>query len=127
MSGPSFKFSVYGRPVTWRRTNHVQVGGKTRRTTGKAQRAAKEAMAWRALAARPAGWPLDALYRVEVTGVWPTRVYGDVDRLVSLPMDALEGVAYRTDRQVASIRGTRLVGDQPMTVVTVTVIDSEAT
>jgi len=108
------------RPVTWQRTNHY--AGK--RLTDKAQRAEKGRIASIARRAVPRGWPLDAAYVVEVIGYWPDRVFGDTDRLVSLPMDALEGVAYRTDRQVVAVAGGRDVDpENPRTEVTVAVVD----
>ena len=117
-----FTFTVFGRPRTWQRTNDV----RGRRVTDKAQREAKRQIAWLALAARPKGWPMGAEYEVITLGVWPDRRYGDVDRLSSLVMDALEGVAYEQDRQVAAQTSARALDrDNPRTEVIVRVYDRE--
>lgn len=90
-------FTVPGRPVTWQRSG-VHEG---KRLTQVEQRKAKKTIAWAAVAARPKGrWPMDLVYAIEVIGYWPDQRFGDVDRLVSLVMDALQGVAYKEDRQV---------------------------
>lgn len=98
-------YTVPGRPATWQRT----VAHKGRRLTEKAQREIKRAIGMRALAQRPSGWPLDAEYAIAVSGFWPDLRFGDVDRLTSLHMDALEGVLWKTDRQVRSQSGVRFV------------------
>lgn len=82
--------------MTWQRT--VAYQGK--RLTEKEYKRAKEHVGMRALAALPKDWPTDKAYALEVLGFWPDRRFGDSDRLVSLVMDALEGIAYKYDRQV---------------------------
>lgn len=112
-------FIAPGRPVTWQRTNAV----RGRYVTDAKQRAEKRRLRQLARAALPPGWPLDAEYAIEVIGYWPDRRYGDADRLVSLAMDALEGVAYRVDRQVcaqSSVR--RLDRERPRVEVCVGVV-----
>lgn len=117
----TYAFVVEGRPATWQRTVHAN--GRT--LTPKRSREARKAMAWAARAARPRGWTLDGEYRVEVTGYWPDRRAGDVDRLVSLALDALEGVAYGTDRQVVQIEGRRALDrDRPRVEVVVRRVES---
>lgn len=92
-----WSFTVPGRPVTWQRSG-VHEG---KRLTQKEQREAKKNIAWAATMQRPKGrWPMDVVYAIEVIGYWPDRRFGDVDRLVSIVMDALQGVAYKEDRQV---------------------------
>jgi Holliday junction resolvase RusA-like endonuclease len=98
------RYTVPGRPVTWQRTNIVQ----GRPTTDKAQRIAKKAHAMYALAAMGrdrATWSQDGAFEVEVVGYWPDAIVGDADRLVGLAMDALQGLAYTTDRQVRDQSG----------------------
>lgn len=97
------RFTIPGRPVTWQRTNDV----RGRRVTDAEQRKEKRRIAAIARAALPPGWPTDAEYAIEVIGYWPDRRFGDADRLTSLSMDALEGVAYRADRQVVAQAGVR--------------------
>lgn len=114
-----FAFIVEGRPVTWQRTREYQ----GRRITDAKQREAKKRLGFLALRARPTGWPLDALYSIDVLGVWPDRKLGDADRLTSLVMDALEGVAYVKDRQVRRQSGRMEVDkSHPRTEITVAVI-----
>ena len=62
----------------------------------------------------------DHEWSVTVEAYYPTRVMGDIDRVTTLVLDALEGLVYVSDRQVASIRGERFVDrDNPRTVVRV--------
>lgn len=107
--------------MTWQRTGVH--GGK--RLTQKQQKAAKQHIAWHAVAARPRGrWPMDAVYAVEVLGYWPDRRFGDVDRLMNLVMDALQGVTYRSDRQVRAQTSTMLLDrERPRTEVLVVPYD----
>jgi predicted dinucleotide-utilizing enzyme len=114
------RYTIAGRPVTWRRTNVV----RGRPVKDAAQRAAVDAHRWAAIAAlraigeKPRG--RDGEYTVEVIGYWPDGVVGDADRLTSLVMDALEGVVYATDRQVKRQSGeVRIDRDAPRTVVVV--------
>lgn len=110
------RFTIPGRPVTWQRPNEV----RGHRVTDAAQRAEKRRIAAIAKRALPKGWPTDAEYAVEVVGYWPDRRYGDMDRLVSLTMDALQGVAYLTDRQVAAQGSARVLDrERPRVEVTV--------
>ena len=109
MSADELRYTLPGRPVTWQRTNAV--GG--RYVTDKGQRQAKRAhalAAYAALGTRRASWALTGAFAVEVTGYWPDATVGDCDRLVSLPLDALEGITYASDRQVREVRG-RVVAD----------------
>lgn len=117
-----WRFTIPDRPATWQRTNPY----KGRLLTDTKQRAAKARIGWIALAARPKGWPLDREYIVDVRGYWPDRRYGDADRLTSLVMDALEGIAYAKDRQVADQSGKRRVDkEHPRTEVVVRVWEGD--
>lgn len=113
-------YCVTGRPATWQRTTSYQ----GRRITPKGQREAKRLIAWHALAARPPGWPLDESYELSVIGWWPDRRVGDVDRLVNLHLDALEGVMWKTDRQVRELSrcAVLLDRDRPRVEVEIRVI-----
>lgn len=102
----AFSFQVPGRPVTWQRgvrgLRYDSRGDKAREYRQRVGLFATQALA----RARRAGlvWPDTKSnaphFRVDVAGWWPDRVEGDEDRLVSLVRDALEGVAYKSDRQV---------------------------
>lgn len=109
-------FTIEGRPVTWQRTGEHE----GRRLTEQGQREAKKRIAWQALATKPNPWPMDAVYAIEVVGYWPDQRFGDADRLASLVMDALEGLAYKADRQVRVQTSTMLLDKaRPRTEVTV--------
>ncbi len=102
-----FSYIVNGRPVSWARTNIV----RGRPMTDAKQRRAKQAHAWVAAATISAYWPglgrmvwpLTGAFAVEVRGYWPDAKVADADRLASLALDALQGVAYETDRQVRRV------------------------
>lgn len=107
---PAIAFAVPGRPVTWQRGNkglRFDARGKL----AKEYRQQVGLFAAQALGhARRAGvvWP-DVRenhhdFRVDVAGWWPDAREGDEDRMVSLVRDALEGVLYKSDRQVKASR-----------------------
>lgn len=93
----SIRYVVPGPPVTWQRSG-IYMG---RRITPRGQQEAKDAhrRAWLAAIGRRA-WPLDGAFSVSVAGYYRHGTVGDVDRLASLALDALEGCAYTADRQV---------------------------
>jgi len=103
-------FVVHGRPVTWQRG----VRGLRFDARGKLAKEYREKVrlfAMQALGrARRAGlvWPdvreHHHAFRVDVAGWWPDAREGDEDRMVSLVRDALEGVVYKSDRQVKASR-----------------------
>jgi Holliday junction resolvase RusA-like endonuclease len=102
----AYTWTVPGRPVSWQRMTPVA----GRPTMPAKARAAKRLYQLAARAGRPAGWRLDApAYVVTVRAYYPDRRYGDVDRIVGLPLDAMEGVAYGTDRDVCELRVLRHV------------------
>lgn len=110
---PAWSFTVPGRPITWKRTTSVRTpSGKVKRPNRAEMKVAKEAIGWRALATRPAGWPLERRY---VLDIWiHLRNHsgeGDVDRYENLVMDALQGIAYRNDRQVDDGRCRKVFGN----------------
>lgn len=112
------RYIIPGRPVTWARTNIV----RGRPVTDAAQRRAKTAHALMASATlRGKPWPQDGTFAIGVVGYWPDGRLGDLDRLVSLPMDALQGVLWKTDRQVRRLLDCLMLidRDNPRTEVTV--------
>lgn len=112
-------YVLEGRPVSWQRTNIV----KGRPMTDAKQRTAKKAHALAAFCAiriARTPWPLEGAFEVEVLAYYASGVQGDTDRLVSLPLDALEGIAYRNDRQVVRVVGERrLDRERPRTEVVI--------
>lgn len=111
-----FRFTVRGKPCTWQRKRLDARGRKPRTFTDASQ---KEAMEWLRLAAISAmgwdraQWRLDGAFEVHAVGYWANAVVGDSDRLTSLSMDALEGVAYGKDRQVRGQSGYILADGSP--------------
>jgi Holliday junction resolvase RusA-like endonuclease len=93
------RFTIPGRPVSWARKNVVN----GRVLTDKRQRDAKRTMTLAALSARPRGWDQGGEYDVQVCAYYPDNRHGDCDRIAGLYLDAMEGVAYKTDRQVARL------------------------
>lgn len=103
----SLTYTVPGKPVTWQRDNVY----KGRFITDKGNRTAKRAHAWAFTAARKhKAWTLDGAFAIEVVGFYANARVGDVDRLATLAMDALEGVAYEADRQVRSLSASIATG-----------------
>jgi Holliday junction resolvase RusA-like endonuclease len=86
---------TYTAPIvaSWAR---ARSHGKTRFTDPKHAEAMR-AHALHALATRPRGWPLDAVYRVTVTYCPATMRRRDTDRVLSLVPDALKGHAWNDD------------------------------
>ena len=117
------RFVLEGRPVSWARKN-VLAGGRV--VTSREQRAAKERARCAALAARPRGWDRDGEYAVSVAAYYPDRRMGDADRIPGILLDAMEGVAYETDRQVGDLRVRRFVDrERPRVEVCVSVMEAE--
>jgi Holliday junction resolvase RusA-like endonuclease len=116
--GPSqIVFVVEGRPVSWARLEARKgkpLFGRQRERSDQ-MKSAKAMLAARALGALAclrggrSAWPLEGAFSVSIRAFYPTAVMGDVDRLAGLPLDALEGIAYRTDRQVTTLSVVRLI------------------
>lgn len=118
----SLSYTVPGKPVTWARarTRHG------RHYTAPKQASAKLAHHLAAAASRGRRpWPLDGAFAVDVLGVYTSAVVGDCDRLASLPLDALEGLLWHTDRQVREVRARIETGPKPFTSVIVTRLDAD--
>ena len=113
----AIQYTVPGRPVTWARSAYV--AGRV--TTPKAQRAAKKSHQIHAIAAgfRRHGWSLDGAFSVEVRSYYASAVTGDVDRAAGIALDALEGIAYRVDRQVRTLVSSVIADGSPERVVVV--------
>jgi hypothetical protein len=111
-------YTVPGKPASWARKRVATRtrGGKSLRKprffTDDKQAAASarhaaafvEALGYRAGRVPPdVSWPTAGAFSVEVRGYYASAVVADADRLASLALDALQGVAYATDRQVRRV------------------------
>lgn len=104
----ALQYVVEGRPMTWQRAGKNAAGKisfyarkSTDKRSGSAIAEYKRRVATLALAARPANWPTDAAYIVEIASYYPDRRFGDSDRLPGLIFDAMQnGIAYMSDRQI---------------------------
>ena len=114
-------FIVDGEPVSKERPRFTTRGGKPRTyTPGKtlaAERAVKDAFE----AAAPGyTFAADASYTVEATFFNGTRRHRDVDNMLKLVLDGLNGVAWADDHQVVKIAtGKAYAPGQARTVVTI--------
>jgi Holliday junction resolvase RusA-like endonuclease len=100
-------YVVEGRPVSWQRLTIVN--GRPFRSVE--QRAAKRAHQYAAIKAGGGRGEVDpvGVYAVEVTAYYPDRNQGDADRLLGIPLDALQGLVYANDRQVTEVSCRRRV------------------
>lgn len=113
------RYVLEGRPVSWRRPNIVN----GRPMTDVGQRAAKEAHQWAAIRAGAVTRDVDAegRYSVEVIAYYPDERQGDADRILGLPLDAMQGLIYENDRQVAEVVCRRRIDrNRPRVEVTIT-------
>lgn len=113
------RYTLEGRPVSWQRTNVV----RGRLVTDAGQRVAKRAHSLAAAAAMRIAAPwrgLEGVFEVEVRSYYPNGVQGDIDRLAGIPLDALEGITYKADRQVKRLMVTVAIDrERPRTEVVV--------
>jgi len=109
------EFTVEGPPLTWKRTNAY--AGK--RITPKAQRAYQALVRHVATLHRPAGWPMEARYRLHVVA-FRARDAGDWDNYAKNVSDALQGALYFDDRRIVDGRCTLEIDrERPRVEVTV--------
>lgn len=106
---------TYTAPIvaSWARARSVG----SRRYTDPGHAEAMRAHALHALATRPRGWPLDAVYRLTVTYCPATMRRRDADRVLSLVPDALKGHAWDDDHDARIVdervvRSYAVVGDE---------------
>lgn len=101
------RYSLPGRPKSWQRDDIVN--GK--RVTGHQNRAVKDAHRYAALSAgaRVQACDSEGSYELHMVAHYPNRVQGDCDRLLGLPLDALQGLVYRDDRQVVRVSCERRI------------------
>lgn len=107
MAAHELRYAVPGRPVSWQRANIVN----GRPLTDARQRSTKglHKLAAMAAGARPQLCDAQGAYELHVVAYYDNRVQGDADRLLGLPMDALEGLVYKSDRQVTRVSCERRI------------------
>lgn len=76
-------------------------------------------IAWHAKAAMNRREPLDGTVEVRFRFVLPDRRRRDIDNLLKLGLDAMNGITYSDDTQVHHIEATKQVGDEPRTEITI--------
>ena len=116
-------FVVEGPPVPWQRASGR--GGK--RFTPAKTRAYQQKLAWHMLRARPAGWPLNGEYVLDVGFWFGDRRRRDVDNCLKSIMDAGNGVLWADDSQVRRLgAGRELDAARPRAEIWVEVVDGQA-
>ena len=127
---PTISFIVPGEPVAFARAGS---NGKRRYTPARQARYAEQVReaAERAMGGMP---PLEGAVTLDVRAVYavpkswkPARKASahyktsapDVDNIVKLPKDAMTGVVYRDDAQVALVIGDKIYGPYPSLTVVV--------
>ena len=96
---------VPGRPLSWNNALVRPKGGRRPFLSAEAKEW-KEAVGAHARVTRPAGWPLDARYVVEVRSTF-ARSSSDADGPIKLALDALKGIAWNDDKQVVQVTATK--------------------
>lgn len=102
MNTRSISFSIPGPPVPKGRPRTVRAAGKVRTFTPERTRRYERHVGLCCLAARPAGWPLDARYSVTLR-VYGARANADLDNVAKAVLDGAEGVLWANDRQVERV------------------------
>lgn len=109
----SFSFTVPGEPASKARPRFDGRGLKSRTYTPAKTKAAEEAVAWRFKAAggrfNPDG---EATYAVDMTFYNGTRQRRDVDNMIKLVLDGLNGVAWVDDTQVMEVSARKRFTDR---------------
>lgn len=101
-------FVVEGEPVSKSRARFTKRGSKTFAYTPEKTRQAEERMAWTFRQQTPGHVPNnETAYAVHAQFINGTRQRRDVDNMVKLVLDGLNGVAWADDNQVVEILGRK--------------------
>ena len=102
---------IPGEPVSKERPRVTKRKGKSITYTPKGTRVAELAIAWETVAQNP-GITLEAElnFRVDVLFVSKSNRRRDIDNMIKLVLDALNGVVYRDDSQVVEIHAVMARG-----------------
>lgn len=103
------EFTVPGEPVSKSRARFTKRGSKTVAYTPERTKEGEERVAWSYRSRCKTGVPTDPeiAYRVEARFYNGTRQRRDVDNMVKLVLDGLNGVAWVDDDQVLQIEATK--------------------
>ncbi|WP_280412590.1 RusA family crossover junction endodeoxyribonuclease [Nocardia asiatica] len=102
------RFTVDGEPVSKARARFTNYGSKTRVYTPEKTRVAEERVAWSFRKAAPNHIAdRESTYGVMAVFFNDTRQRRDVDNMIKLVCDALNGVAWHDDVQVEEVAGRR--------------------
>lgn len=115
-----FRFEVPGEPVSKSRARYNGQGPKVRAYTPTSSAEAETVVAWRYRQTLGGGAQVDdrSGYGLACTFYVEKRQRRDVDNMIKLVADALNGVAWADDSQVTEVSGRVVHGsDQPRTVV----------
>lgn len=106
----SVYFVISGRPVGKQRPRLDPRTGRA--YTPKKTRVYERKVKRKAMSSRPAHWPKDQSYEVEILAVYPDRRYSDVSNILKAVEDGIDGVLYDDDRQVYRVTATRTVDEK---------------
>ena len=106
--------TVPGNPTPKGRPRHTK-GGHT--YTPRQTREAEATIGW--LYRQAQGEHHDGEVQVNIHYVMANRRRVDIDNLIKLTLDGLNGFAYKDDAQVVRIQATKEVGAEPCTRITV--------
>lgn len=131
-------FTLPGVPKGWQRATPVQVKGKIRMLSSKETRAQTDEIALRARLAMKGLPPYQGPVKISLCAVFPIpKAFGiekraraiegeirptckpDADNLVKRICDAMNGIAYKDDAQVASLSVEKFYGADPGVYVSV--------
>ncbi|GAA1453439.1 RusA family crossover junction endodeoxyribonuclease [Nesterenkonia lacusekhoensis] len=108
---------IPGKPIGKGRPRFTRSG---RTYTPQDTRDHEALIAWHAKAAMNRREPLDGPVEARFLFVLPDRRRRDIDNLIKLAADALNGIAYHDDTQIHRIEATKHVTSEPHTEIIIT-------
>lgn len=116
------RVTIDGEPTSKARARFTSKGSKTRAYTPENVRQAEEVIGWKFRQACPAGWVASPDGAFGVIAIFFAATYQrrDVDNMLKLILDGLNGVAWKDDSQVTEVSGRLRRGENdPRTEVVV--------